>query len=133
MARLDCGARRRPAALDHPDAARADADDLQAQALLAVLLRRVGRDAEADAVLAALLDGATRSTVGPRPGGSGALDCDAPTLLDVALEYASLGCAGRSAPRPGLRAGRRLEPAAGQVRGPAARAPARRRILGRGR
>jgi tetratricopeptide (TPR) repeat protein len=69
---------------------RHDAENLQARDLLTLTLRALGRVDEADAVLAATLaldplDQWARHLAG-QP-----LSDDAPTLLDVALEYASAG------------------------------------------
>ena len=71
-------------------ALRHDADNLQARDLLALVLRRVGRDDEADALLAETLaldplDQWARDLARREP------TTDAPTLLDVALEYAEAG------------------------------------------
>ncbi|WP_372593504.1 DUF5107 domain-containing protein [Actinotalea sp.] len=113
MARLDAARGRDSAALEHADAAAAtDPDQTQARAALAVLLRRAGRVDEANAVLARSLerdplDVWTRDLVGREVG------ADAPTLVDVALEYDSLG-AWTDAIRL-LRVAAELEPALGQV------------------
>ncbi|WP_315093284.1 DUF5107 domain-containing protein [uncultured Cellulomonas sp.] len=113
MARLDASRGRDRPALDHVRAAvGADPEQLQARAVLAVLLRRVGRGTEADAVLARSLevdplDVWTRDLAG-RP-----VAADAPTLLDVALEYDSLG-SWRDAVRV-LEVAAGTEPALGQV------------------
>ena len=93
LARLDCRAERWTAALDRLDAAlAAEADLLQAHDLRVLVLRRHGRTAEADAALAAVrerdpLDWWARDLAGLP------LDCDAPTCLDVALDYAAAGFA----------------------------------------
>ncbi|NTW38849.1 MAG: DUF5107 domain-containing protein, partial [Cellulomonadaceae bacterium] len=113
MARLDAARGRDASALSHATAAADDdLDQLQAHAVLAVLLRRAGRAAEADQVLARSLerdplDVWTRDLAG--------LDVavDAPTLLDVALEYDALG-EWQGAVRL-LRRAAGLEPALGQV------------------
>ncbi|WP_456844755.1 DUF5107 domain-containing protein [Cellulomonas sp. P5_C6] len=113
MARLDAARGLDAAALDHARAAAdADPDQLQAHAVLAALLRRAGRDGEADRVLARSLerdplDVWTRDLTGMD------VSADAPTLLDVALEYDSLG-AWRDAVRL-LEAAAATEPALGQV------------------
>lgn len=113
MARLDAARGRDRSALDHArSAAGADPGNLQAQCALAVLLRRVGRDAEAAAVLASAverdpLDVWTRDLAGL------GVATDAPTLLDVALEYDSLG-SWSDAVRL-LEQAARIEPALGQV------------------
>ncbi len=91
LARLDCRRSRWPAALEHLDAAlAAEAGLLQARDLRVVVLRRLGRDAEADAALRETLrldplDWTARDLTG------GPLDCDAQTCLDVALDYAAAG------------------------------------------
>ncbi|MBO3085232.1 DUF5107 domain-containing protein [Cellulomonas fengjieae] len=91
MARLDAARGHDRSALDHARAAAGDDEDnLQSAAVLAFLLRRTGRPAEAHATLARSLakdplDVWIRDLAG-RP-----LATDAPTLLDVALEYDSLG------------------------------------------
>ncbi|MDQ0373366.1 DUF5107 domain-containing protein [Cellulomonas humilata] len=90
MARLDAARGRDRSALDHARGAAADADNLQAQAVLVVLLRRAGRDADADAVLARALD-RDPLDVWTRDLAGHDVATDAPTLLDVALEYDSLG------------------------------------------
>ncbi|NEN06243.1 DUF5107 domain-containing protein [Diaminobutyricibacter tongyongensis] len=74
------------------DVLRLDSEHLQATCLLAVILRRLHRHAEADALLEAQvrrdpLDQWSRHLLGLP------LTTDAPTLLDVALEYAAAGCA----------------------------------------
>ena len=74
------------------DVLRRDSEHLQATCLLAVVLRRLHRPAEADALLDAQLrrdplDQWTRHLSGLP------MTTDAPTLLDVALEYAAGGCA----------------------------------------
>jgi tetratricopeptide (TPR) repeat protein len=113
MARLDAARGSDRAALDHARAAAdADADHLQAHAVLTVVLRNAGRAAEADAVLARSLerdplDVWTRDLAGLP------VAADAPTLLDVALEYDSLG-AWRDAVRL-LESAVAVEPALGQV------------------
>lgn len=110
MARLDAARGRDRSALEHARSAAADADNLQAQAVLVVLLRRTGQDA--DAVLARALavdplDVWTRDLAGQD------VTADGPTLLDVALEYDSLG-ASRDAIRL-LEKAAAVEPALGQV------------------
>jgi len=93
LARLDCRQARWPAALDHLDAAlSAEAGLLQAHDLRVLVLRRLGRAAEAEAGLAAVrrldpLDWWARDLAGLP------LDCDAQTCLDVALDYAAAGFA----------------------------------------
>ncbi|WP_329237787.1 DUF5107 domain-containing protein [Actinoallomurus sp. NBC_01490] len=93
LARLDCRAGRWTAALEHLDAAlAAEAGLLQAHDLRVLVLRRLGRTEEADAALAAVrrldpLDWWARDLAGLP------LDCDAPTCLDVALDYAAAGFA----------------------------------------
>lgn len=113
MARLDAARGRDRSALDHArSAAGADPDNLQAQSVLAVLLRRAGRDADAAAVLASSID---RDPLDVWTRDLAGLDVatDAPTLLDVALEYDSLG-SWRDAVRL-LEAAATVEPALGQV------------------
>jgi tetratricopeptide (TPR) repeat protein len=91
LARLDCRAARWAAALEHLDAAlSAEAGLLQAHDLRVLVLRRLGRTAAADAELEAArrldpLDWWARDLAGL------ALDCDAQTCLDVALDYAAAG------------------------------------------
>ena len=74
------------------DVLRLDSEHLQATCLLVVVLRGLARHAEADALLASQLrrdplDQWTRHLAGLP------VTTDAPTLLDVALEYAAAGCA----------------------------------------
>lgn len=91
LARLDCREARWAAALDHLDQAlSAEAGLLQAHDLRVLVLRRLGRTAEADAALEAArrldpLDWWARDLAGLP------LDCDAQTCLDVALDYAAAG------------------------------------------
>ena len=93
MARMDCAARRWGDALAHLDHALAsEADALQARDLRVLVLRRLDRGGEAEAELCSTLtldplDWWARDLAG-QP-----LRCDAPTCLDVALEYATAGCA----------------------------------------
>lgn len=93
LARLDCRESRWAAALEHLDAAlAAEAGLLQAHDLRVLVLRRLGRTAEADAGLTAVrrldpLDWWARDLAGLP------LDCDAQTCLDVALDYAAAGFA----------------------------------------
>lgn len=113
MARLDAARGRDVAALAHARAAAdGDPDQLQAHAVLAALLRRAGRDGEADSVLARSLardplDVWTRDLAGVD------VAADGPTLLDVALEHDSVG-AWRDAVRL-LEGAAAVEPALGQV------------------
>lgn len=91
LATLDCRAARWSAALRHLDQAlSAESDHLQAADLRVMVLRRLGRSAEADQQLLR-----TRAL---DPLDNWAIDlaghesvCDAQTLLDVALEYAGSG------------------------------------------
>lgn len=82
---------RSAAALDHVERALVgNADDLRARNLQVVLLRRLGRRAQADALLAATLqldplDQWARDLAG-QP-----LTCDGGTCLDVALDHAAAG------------------------------------------
>lgn len=91
LARLDCRASRWPAALDHLDAAlAAEAGLLQARDLRVVVLRRLGREAAADAALRETLrldplDWTARDLAGAP------LECDAQTCLDIAVDYAAAG------------------------------------------
>ncbi|WP_028046776.1 DUF5107 domain-containing protein [Cellulomonas sp. URHE0023] len=113
MARLDASRGNDRTALDHARAAAgADPDHLQAHAVLAALLRRAGRDSEADAVLARSLE-RDPLDVWTRDLARIEVAADAPTLLDVALEYDALG-AWRDAVRL-LEAAAAAEPALGQV------------------
>jgi tetratricopeptide (TPR) repeat protein len=87
LARLDCREERWTAALGHLSAGSgpAQADDLRV-----LVLRRLGRTAEADELLRARrerdpLDWGARDLAGLP------LECDAPTCLDVALDYATAG------------------------------------------
>jgi tetratricopeptide (TPR) repeat protein len=91
LAEIDCWRQDWPAALDHLDRClRLDADHLRARHLRAAVLRRLGRAAEADAVLAATLaldplDHAARHLAG-QP-----LACDAQVRLDLAHDYVRAG------------------------------------------
>ncbi|WP_111765945.1 DUF5107 domain-containing protein [Nakamurella deserti] len=91
LARLDARAGRCQEALDHARSAlRTEADHLQAMALAVLLLRRLGRAAEADELLAAAraldpLDVWTAHLAGRM------ITDDPQTRLDVALEYAAAG------------------------------------------
>jgi tetratricopeptide (TPR) repeat protein len=85
LARLDCRAECWDAALGHLPAGLAQADDLRV-----LVLRRLGRTTEADEHLRARreqdpLDWWARDLAGLP------LDCDAPTCLDIALDYAAAG------------------------------------------
>lgn len=91
MARLDAAAGRDDDAVANArEVLRTDADSLQARAVLAVALRRLGRPEEATAVLVEAraldpLDAWTRDLAGGPPAPD-------PTVgLDVALEHASVG------------------------------------------
>src|SRR5690606_12393158 len=91
MARIDAAAGREAVALQRlADVRRVEPDHLQARALTAVLLRRTGRAAEADALVRETLaidplDWWSRDLAGLP------LTTDAQTCLDVALEYAGVG------------------------------------------
>jgi tetratricopeptide (TPR) repeat protein len=85
LARLDCRAERWEAALGHLPPGAAQADDLRV-----LVLRRLGRLSEADEHLRARLeedplDWWARDLAGLP------LVCDAPTCLDIALDYAAAG------------------------------------------
>ncbi|RYV50898.1 DUF5107 domain-containing protein [Pengzhenrongella frigida] len=96
MARIDAARGRDADALTHARAVLAlDGDQLQARNLAVVVLRRLGREAEAAALLAATLrldalDFWARDLAG-EPASP-----DAPLELDIALEYASVGETGRA-------------------------------------
>jgi tetratricopeptide (TPR) repeat protein len=91
LAEIDCRRCDWTAALDHIDRAlRANADNLRARDLKAVILRRLKRDAEADALLGATLaldplDWWARHLRGE------ALACDTQVRLDLAHDYARAG------------------------------------------
>ncbi len=91
LAEIDCRRRDWPAALDHlARALRANTDNLRARNLQALVLRQLGRDAEAEAQLretVALdpLDWWARHLLG-QP-----LACDTQVKLDLALDYARAG------------------------------------------
>jgi tetratricopeptide (TPR) repeat protein len=91
LARLDCREERWATALEHLDAAlSAETGLLQARDLRALVLRRLGRAAEADECLRETLrldplDWWARDLTGHPLG------CDAQTCLDVALDYAAAG------------------------------------------
>ncbi len=113
MARLDASRGRDRSALEHArSAAGDDPDNLQARCALAVLLRRAGREAEAAAVLASTVE-RDPLDVWSRDLASLPVSTDAPTLLDAALEYDSLGC-WRDAVRL-LEVAAGMEPTLGQV------------------
>ncbi len=120
MARLDCRESRWPAALSHLDAAlSAESALLQAHDLRVLVLRRLGREEEAETGLAAVrrldpLDWQTRDLAGLP------LDCDTQTCVDVALDYAAAGFT-REALRVLDRATERLTTES-EVGGPIARA-----------
>lgn len=93
LARLDASAGDWTAALDHArEVLRLDAEQLQALAISAIALRRLGRHEEADAALARAtafdpLDLWTRDLLGdPVPA-------EAHALMDLAAEYRSVGAA----------------------------------------
>ncbi|UFU07720.1 DUF5107 domain-containing protein [Ruania halotolerans] len=92
MARLDATARRDTTALHRlDDVLRVEPEHLQARTLRALLLRRTGRTGDAAAELAALagldpLHWWSRDLAGQE------LHTDALTCLDIASEYASVGC-----------------------------------------
>ncbi|MEJ3653649.1 DUF5107 domain-containing protein [Actinomycetes bacterium KLBMP 9759] len=91
MARIDAAAGRDAAALERiGDVLRTEPEHLQARALRVILLRRLGRDAEADEQLRATLaldplDCWTRDLAGKQASG------DAQACLDVAIEYRGVG------------------------------------------
>ena len=91
MARIDAARGRDEVALTHALAALTrDGEQLQARNVSVVLLRRLGRGAEAATTLAETLaidplDCWARDLAGERPSP------DAPTGLDIALEYVSVG------------------------------------------
>jgi tetratricopeptide (TPR) repeat protein len=79
------------AALDHLDRAlRLNADNLRARDLKALVLRRLGRAGEADAVLAETLRIDRLDAWARHLAGKG-LDCDLQASLDVAHDYARAG------------------------------------------
>ncbi|SEF00963.1 DUF5107 domain-containing protein [Ruania alba] len=92
MARLDAAAGRDATALHRlTDVLRAEPEHLQARTLRALLLRRTGRAAEAEAALAELaeldpLHWWSRDLAGEP------VHADAQTCLDVAGEYTAVGC-----------------------------------------
>ena len=91
MARIDASRARDPEALHRlTDVLRTEPEHLQARTLRALLLRRTGRAAEAERLLAGVreldpLHWWSRDLAGEP------LTCDAQTCLDVALEYAGIG------------------------------------------
>jgi tetratricopeptide (TPR) repeat protein len=91
LAELDCRREDWASALDHLDRAlRANADNLRARNLKAMVLRRLDRGAEADALVAGTLaldplDWWARHLRGD------SLTCDAQTFIDVALDLARAG------------------------------------------
>ncbi|MFH1496267.1 MAG: DUF5107 domain-containing protein, partial [Verrucomicrobiota bacterium] len=91
LAELDCKREAWSAALDHLDRSlRLNTDNLGARNLRVVVLRRLGRAAEADAALAATraldpLDWWSRHLAGAP------LACDTQTRLDLALDFARAG------------------------------------------
>lgn len=91
LAEIDCARRDWPAALDHLERAlRGNVDNLKARDLRALVLRRLGRAAEAEAALRATLaldplDWWARDLLGERLG------CDAQVRLDLAHDYARAG------------------------------------------
>ncbi|CAN5290785.1 DUF5107 domain-containing protein [soil metagenome] len=91
MARLDAAARRDELALDHVHAVLAlDSEQLQARDLAVLLLRRLDRHDEAAALLAETLALDPLDQWALALAGQGAVT-DAPTGIDVALEYVSVG------------------------------------------
>lgn len=111
LAELDCRRADWSRALEHLDAAlRLNTDNLRARNLKVIVLRRLGRAAEADALLAATLaldplDWWARSLVGPPLAGvpppenqedparrqAPSLQCDTQTRLDLAHDHARAG------------------------------------------
>lgn len=91
LAEIDCTRRRWTAALDHLDRSlQLNTEHLRARNLRVLVLRRLGRTAEADAALAATLaldplDAWARALRGD------ALRCDTQTRLDLALDCARAG------------------------------------------
>jgi len=91
LAELDCKRRAWTSALEHlGHSLRANTDNLAARNLRVVVLRKLGRDAEAEGHLAATraldpLDWWARYLVGE------SLACDAQTRLDLALDFARAG------------------------------------------
>jgi tetratricopeptide (TPR) repeat protein len=91
MARLDAAQRRDAAALAHVQAVRAlDSEQLQARDIAVVLLRRLGRQDEAAALLAETLALDPLDRWAMDLGGNHVL-ADGPTGIDIALEYATVG------------------------------------------
>lgn len=91
MALLDVSAGRDAEALHRlDDVLRAEPEHLQARSLRVIVLRRRGRAAEAEELLAATL-GLDPLDWWSRDLNGEPLTCDAQTCLDVALEYASCG------------------------------------------
>ena len=91
LAEIDCRRREWSAGLDHLNRSlRFNPDNARARNLKAIVLQRLGRETEADALLwqtMALdpLDGWARHLLGK------VLTCDTQTLLDIALDYARAG------------------------------------------
>ncbi len=91
LAEIDCVRGRWIAALDHLDRAlRVNTDNLRARDLRALVLRRLGRDAEATTLLRETLaldphDWCARHLLGEK------LICDAQVRLDLALDFARAG------------------------------------------
>ena len=91
LAEIDCCRRDWPLALDHLDRSlRLNTDNLRARDLRAIVLRRLGRETEADLQLHSTLeidplDNWTRHLLGFD------IDCDSQTHLDIALDYARAG------------------------------------------
>nr|WP_255672987.1 DUF5107 domain-containing protein [Glycomyces amatae] len=96
IARIDARAGRLEQALARAEAAlRLAPDDSRAHAVRTVVLRRLGRAAEAADALAARLADDPLDQVAQALDGR-ALDCDARTLVDVALELAETGARGEA-------------------------------------
>jgi tetratricopeptide (TPR) repeat protein len=91
LAEIDCCRRDWPAALDHLDRSlRLNTDNLRARNLRAIVLNKLGREAEADRQLCSTrlldpLDAWARHLLGEE------LSCDTQTRFDLALDFARAG------------------------------------------